>query len=181
MPRNGSAGSDEQGRAKFNETYNITFRTYPPFSLVNVMILTNIYAYEYILPPLPDPRPFQRYSLNTKKENCHSRTSYHLGICIWRTPCHTITNPLLLLVVAGPHRVVLKQVIFCLYFIKGSHVKELNYAHIMFYFRNNTYKCTLLVLSCSMTYQIDNNCRCHSFQLKSIPIQARDTFWPNKV
>ena len=33
MPRNGSAGSDEQGRAKFNETYNITFRKYPPFYL----------------------------------------------------------------------------------------------------------------------------------------------------
>ena len=92
------------------------------FTLVNVMILTSIYTYEYILPPPPDPKPFQRYSLNTKKENCHSRTSYHLGICIWRTPCHTITNPLLLLVVAAPHRVVLKQVIFCLYFIKGSHV-----------------------------------------------------------
>ena len=56
-----------------------------------------------------------------------------------------------------------------------------NYPHIMFYVRNKTYKCTLLVLSCSMTYQIGNNCRCHSFQLKSIPIRARDTFWLNKV
>ena len=62
---------------------------------------------------------------------------------------------------------------FCLQYIKRPH---LNYPHIMFYVRNKTYKCTLLVLSCSMTYQIGNNCRCHSFQLKSIPIQARGTF-----